>query len=61
MALTLACQVPKELLNTRPSGLVFKQLPRDPANVNAWKIICNPYINPLYSGETPKQVLLQTV
>ena len=22
-------------LNTRPSGLVFKQLPRDPANVNA--------------------------
>ena len=21
-------------LNTRPSGLVFKQLPRDPANVN---------------------------
>ena len=22
-------------LNTQPSGLVFKQLPRDPANVNA--------------------------
>ena len=22
-------------LNTRPSGLVFKQLPRDPSNVNA--------------------------
>ena len=24
-------------LNSRPNGLVFKQLPRDPANVHAWK------------------------
>ena len=31
-------------LNTRPSGLVFKQLPRDPANVNAWKTMGDPYI-----------------
>ena len=22
---------------------VFKQLPRDPANVNAWKNMCDPY------------------
>ena len=26
---------PGRYLNTWPSGLVFKQLPRDPANVNA--------------------------
>ena len=31
-------------LNTRPSDLVFKQLPRDPANVNAWKTMGDPYI-----------------
>ena len=29
------CQVPQMMLNTRPIGLVFKQHPRDPANVNA--------------------------
>ena len=29
---------------TRPIGLVFKQLPQDLANVNAWKNICDPYI-----------------
>ena len=29
--------------NTGPCGLVFKQLPRDPANVNAWKIMYDPY------------------
>ena len=32
------------MLNTRPIGLVFKQHPRDPANVNAWKNMCDPYI-----------------
>ena len=32
------------LLNTRPIGLVIKQHPRDPANVNAWKNMCDPYI-----------------
>ena len=31
-------------LNTRPSGLMFKQLPLDPANVNAWKAMGDPYI-----------------
>ena len=29
------CRVPRMMLNTRPIGLVFKQHPRDPANVNA--------------------------
>ena len=31
-------------LNTRPNSLVFKQLHRDPANVNAWKNMCDLYI-----------------
>ena len=31
------------MLNTRPIGLVFKQHPRDPANVNARKNMCDPY------------------
>ena len=34
IALTLAGSLGR-CLNTRPNGLVFKQLPRDPANVNA--------------------------
>ena len=44
IALTLAGSLGR-YLNTRPSGLVFKQLPRDPANVNAWKNMCDPYIH----------------
>ena len=31
-------------LNAWPSGLVFKQLPRDPANVNARSTMGDPYI-----------------
>ena len=31
------CRVPRKIFDARPSGLVFKQLPQDPANVNAWK------------------------
>ena len=38
------CRVPRMMLNTRPIGLVFKQHPRDPANVNSWKNMCDPYI-----------------
>ena len=34
IALTLAESL-ERCLNNRPIGLVFKQLPRDPANVNA--------------------------
>ena len=30
-------------LNTRPVGLVFKHLPRDPASVNAMKNMCDRY------------------
>ena len=30
-------------LNTRPDVIVFKQLPVDLVNVNAWKTICDPY------------------
>ena len=28
----------------RPKGLVFKQRPRDPAKLNAWKNMRDPYI-----------------
>ena len=31
-------------LNTRPYRLVFKELPWDPANINARKNMCDPYI-----------------
>ena len=31
------------MLNTRPIGLMFKQHPRDAANVNAFKNMCDPY------------------
>ena len=43
IALTLAGSLGR-CLNTRPKGLVFKQLPRDPAYVNARKNMCDPYI-----------------
>ena len=36
IALTLVRSL-RQGLNTRPIGLMFKQLPWDPANVNAWK------------------------
>ena len=44
IALTLAGPLGR-CLNTQPNGLVFKQLPLDPANVNAWKNMCDPYIH----------------
>ena len=31
------------MLNTLRIGLVYKQHPRDLANVNAWKNMCDPY------------------
>ena len=43
IALTLAVSL-ERCFNTWPEGLVFKQLPRDLANVNAWKNMCDPYI-----------------
>ena len=36
-------QVPKEVLKTLASGLGFQHLPRDLANVNAWKNMFDPY------------------
>ena len=37
-------QVPREVLKTAAFGLGFQQLPRDLANVNAWKTMFDPYI-----------------
>ena len=37
-------QVPREVLKTAASCLGFKHLPRDLANVNAWKTMFDPYI-----------------
>ena len=41
-ALTLAGSLGRSL-KTQPYGLVFKQLPQNPANVNAWKNMCDTY------------------
>ena len=38
-------QVPCEVLKTVAFGLGFQHLPRDLANVNAWKTMCDPYID----------------
>ena len=43
IALTLAGSLGR-CLKTGPVGLMFKQHPWDPANVNAWKNMCDPYI-----------------
>ena len=37
-------QVPWEVLKTAAFGLGFQHLPRDLANVNAWKTMIDPYI-----------------
>ena len=37
-------QVPREVLIHTVSGLDFQHLPRDLANVNAWKTMFDPYI-----------------
>ena len=37
-------QVPREVLKTAASGLGFQHIPRDLANVNAWKAMFDPYI-----------------
>ena len=41
-------QVPRKVLKTAASGLGFQHLPRDLANVNAWKAMFDPYIVPGY-------------
>ena len=37
------CQVPREMLKTSAYGLGFQHLPRDLANINAWKSMFDPY------------------
>ena len=37
-------QVPREVLKTAAFGLGFQHLPRDLANINAWKTMFDPYI-----------------
>ena len=48
IALTLARSL-KRCFNNLPISLVFKQHPRDPANVNAWKKTC---VIPILSFDT---------
>ena len=38
------CPVLREMLKTSACGLGFQHLPRDLANVNAWKTMFDPYI-----------------
>ena len=40
-------QVHREVLKTVAFGLGFQHLPRDLANVNAWKTMFDPYIDTL--------------
>ena len=44
------CQVPREMLKTSAYGLGFQHLPRDLANVNAWKSMFDPYIKSFKIG-----------
>ena len=44
------CQVPREMLKTSAYGLGFQHLPRDLANVNAWKSMFDPYIQNMYTS-----------
>ena len=46
----------RRCLNTRPHSLVFKQLPREPANVNAWKNMCDPYIFSFFKVGTVRKI-----
>ena len=39
-------QVSREVLKNAAFGLGFQHLPRDLANVNAWKTMFDPYIMP---------------
>ena len=52
-------QVPREVLKTAASGLGFQHLPRDLANVNAWKPMFDPYNGALHILFYAKLSLLQ--
>ena len=41
-------QVPWKVLKTAAFGLGFQHLPRDLANVNAWKNMFDPFINKMF-------------
>ena len=41
-------EVPWEVLKTAAFGLGFQHLPRDLANVNAWRTMFDPYIGTYY-------------
>ena len=45
-------QVPWEVLKTAAFDLGFQNLPRDLANVNAWKTMFDPYIESLGTTES---------
>ena len=49
-------QVPREELKTAASGLGFQHIPRDQANVNAWKNMFDPYI-----GTFSQAVVMHTI
>ena len=53
-------QVPWEVLKTKAFGLDFQHLPRDLANVNAWKTMFDPY-NENWSGAGWMQKLIQII
>ena len=48
------CPVPREMLKTSAYGLGFQHLPRDLANVNAWKTMFDPYIHICYINMVQK-------
>ena len=47
-------QVLREVLKTAASGLGFQHLPRDLANVNAWKPMLDPFIKKYSFVTTPQ-------
>ena len=49
-------QVPREVLKTAAFGLGFQHLPRDLANVNAWKTMFDPYIMNSYITVNPAHI-----
>ena len=51
-------QVPWEVLKTAAFGLGFQHLPRDLANVNAWKTMFDPYIRTWYFYKEIKRVIM---
>ena len=51
------CPVPREMLKTSAYGLGFQHLPRDLANVNAWKTMFDPYIEKMWEAFAVQKLL----